>query len=418
MSRTQDSISFILGLNQLDDVSDTGPIETTESNELLAGLNMMPPATSETREDTVSNFTNQLSLWTNASFSFDGPMGHALIGDEEKKEDLDKPNEAALRDEHEERMQRYFAASSAYSNAARDKNRDRELDAMNPSGPGNALPQPAFHERLETPAAHAPLHASNREARPIPAPLQSFASTSQQVPTPPNGGPWDLTSTLALQYLLSRNPSMLGNIPQLQNGAPAPVPVPAPGGPVDVGIGAAWGQAQPTVRDVPEMLPAQRPKLNTPTKNAEEARVPWGNAVSPKAVKKRRSSLAMRDKEEQAANADYEMLKDAEGGAQDRIRLVDTGNIEADAEVNRQAIEEDKRRRNTLASARFRVKKKQREAALEISARELEGQVAELRQENERLRTENEWLRRLVNARPEGLSALLGANMNPAPPLE
>ena len=99
----------------------------------------------------------------------------------------------------------------------------------------------------------------------------------------------------------------------------------------------------------------------------------------------------------------------------DRVKLVDTGNPEADAETNRQAIEEDKRRRNTAASARFRVKKKQREAALEMSARELESQVNELKQDNERLRTENEWLKRLITARPEGLSSLLGASVQPQP---
>ena len=100
-----------------------------------------------------------------------------------------------------------------------------------------------------------------------------------------------------------------------------------------------------------------------------------------------------------------------------RQKLVDTGNPEADAEANRLAIEEDKRRRNTAASARFRIKKKQREAALELSARELENQVGELKQENERLRTENEWLRRLITARPEGISSLLGTSLpTHAPP--
>ena len=89
--------------------------------------------------------------------------------------------------------------------------------------------------------------------------------------------------------------------------------------------------------------------------------------------------------------------------ASDRVKLANTGNSQTDAETNRLALEEDKRRRNTLASARFRIKKKQREAALEMSARELEKQVNELKQENERLRSENDWLRRLIMSRPETL---------------
>ena len=57
---------------------------------------------------------------------------------------------------------------------------------------------------------------------------------------------------------------------------------------------------------------------------------------------------------------------------------------------------EDKRRRNTVASARFRLKKKEREAALEGKAKELETRVKKLERECEDLRRENEWLKGLV----------------------
>lgn len=57
---------------------------------------------------------------------------------------------------------------------------------------------------------------------------------------------------------------------------------------------------------------------------------------------------------------------------------------------------EDKRRRNTAASARFRLKKKEREAALERRAKELEDRVVELERECEGLRRENGWLKGLV----------------------
>ncbi|KAK1222773.1 hypothetical protein PQX77_014382 [Marasmius sp. AFHP31] len=57
---------------------------------------------------------------------------------------------------------------------------------------------------------------------------------------------------------------------------------------------------------------------------------------------------------------------------------------------------EDKRRRNTAASARFRLKKKEREFALETKAKELETRVNELEKECEALRRENGWLKGLV----------------------
>ncbi|KAG8907938.1 hypothetical protein FRB99_001446 [Tulasnella sp. 403] len=57
---------------------------------------------------------------------------------------------------------------------------------------------------------------------------------------------------------------------------------------------------------------------------------------------------------------------------------------------------EDKRRRNTQASARFRLKKKEREQAMESKCRELESKVGELERECEALRRENGWLKGLV----------------------
>ena len=57
---------------------------------------------------------------------------------------------------------------------------------------------------------------------------------------------------------------------------------------------------------------------------------------------------------------------------------------------------EDKRRRNTLASARFRLKKKEREVAMERRAKDLDDRVADLERECESLRKENQWLKSLV----------------------
>lgn len=69
---------------------------------------------------------------------------------------------------------------------------------------------------------------------------------------------------------------------------------------------------------------------------------------------------------------------------------------EPETPAARLAAEEDKRRRNTAASARFRVKKKQREQALEQTAKDLENKTLQLEQRIGRLETENEWLRGLV----------------------
>lgn len=63
---------------------------------------------------------------------------------------------------------------------------------------------------------------------------------------------------------------------------------------------------------------------------------------------------------------------------------------------NRGLDEEDKRRRNTAASARFRVKKKEREKALQQSAKSMMDKNAQLETRIKELEMENKWLRSLL----------------------
>jgi hypothetical protein len=74
-------------------------------------------------------------------------------------------------------------------------------------------------------------------------------------------------------------------------------------------------------------------------------------------------------------------------------------------EHGRVAAEEDKRRRNTAASARFRVKKKQREQALEKTAKEMSDRVTHLETKIQQLETENAWLKGLITEKSGGKSS-------------
>lgn len=69
---------------------------------------------------------------------------------------------------------------------------------------------------------------------------------------------------------------------------------------------------------------------------------------------------------------------------------------ESPEEDGRHMAEEDKRRRNTAASARFRVKKKQREAALEQTVKETTDKNDILEARVSQLELENHWLRGLI----------------------
>lgn len=75
--------------------------------------------------------------------------------------------------------------------------------------------------------------------------------------------------------------------------------------------------------------------------------------------------------------------------------------VPAFEDASRIAAEEDKRRRNTAASARFRVKKKQREQALEKSAKEMSDKVTALENRINQLETENKWLKGLITEKNE-----------------
>ena len=66
------------------------------------------------------------------------------------------------------------------------------------------------------------------------------------------------------------------------------------------------------------------------------------------------------------------------------------------------AAEEDKRRRNTAASARFRVKKKQREQALEKQTKEMSDKLAQLEGKVQQLEMENKWLKGLITDKNDG----------------
>lgn len=70
-------------------------------------------------------------------------------------------------------------------------------------------------------------------------------------------------------------------------------------------------------------------------------------------------------------------------------------------DASRVAAEEDKRRRNTAASARFRIKKKQREQALEQSAKQMSDKMTAMEARIQQLETENKWLKNLITEKNE-----------------
>ena len=83
------------------------------------------------------------------------------------------------------------------------------------------------------------------------------------------------------------------------------------------------------------------------------------------------------------------------------------GRVLSFEDASRMAAGEDKRKRNTAASARFRIKKKQREQALEKSAKEMTDKVTMLEGRISALETENKWLKSLVTEKHGGRDDIL-----------
>ncbi|KAL1965094.1 hypothetical protein VTN77DRAFT_6007 [Rasamsonia byssochlamydoides] len=79
-------------------------------------------------------------------------------------------------------------------------------------------------------------------------------------------------------------------------------------------------------------------------------------------------------------------------------------------EAARLAAEEDKRRRNTAASARFRIKKKLREQALERTVKEATEKNAALEARVSQLELENQWLKNLITEKNGGDPTSEGKN--------
>ncbi|KAI5809547.1 hypothetical protein DFH27DRAFT_508288 [Peziza echinospora] len=104
----------------------------------------------------------------------------------------------------------------------------------------------------------------------------------------------------------------------------------------------------------------------------------------------------------QTINFPSNPMNTASTTAKRKSSIMESASPESLEESSRMAAEEDKRRRNTAASARFRIKKKQREQALEKSAKEMSDKVSALESKINQLEMENKWLKNLITEKNMG----------------
>lgn len=497
----EDSNSFLFGLNHF---TSPGANPSSHSNDpshhanldrdggstsLLDGLGAFgaPGSSAPGHDHQAGNdiieggsFAEQLALWTNANFSFDGPTGHALLGDEEKDKDgkdkEDDQGDADRRAGKRSRKKKNDDAPNDTPNSGRNagngkrNGKDRLRDENQISAPHSPIQQrdsaglhshnyfgqqsnntdeSSSHNDNKSPSAFSGQPNGNFPSFSASTP---FANGHNGVPPssqPSTSGPLDLTSLLALQQLISQNPLALASLGSFNGLNPQLGALGSQlsgfGGNMNGQIlqqlhslqqqqqqqGTGPAHQQNGITSAPPSSPfpgAQFSGFNFANGNGQGINghhAPFGNAprgVAPNGFNgvNMHNSISQSATSSNSENSPGELRSSMDEGkirmtAEERadilskraverdnippLKLIDTGNPEADAEANRNAIEEDKRRRNTAASARFRMKKKQREAALESHTKELQDEMAELRAELDKLRNENQWLKGLIQVR-------------------
>lgn len=474
------------------------------TSSILAGLNAFSSEDADSDSNAASTgWQDQLALWTNASFSFDGPTGHALLLDEDKDDGSGRaegssrpngyhapqPNGQSHNDDADRHLQGNGHAhgggngNNDYSNGAGagpENTAASVHDAPEPTHRGHKLQADQLQQSQyfapptsnagegRRPGRNVSIRDDNRlrrhEASPEPSSADrnghtqdisigqnAFSAFSagqevdnhstpragqqqQQQHATPFGFPApfgqmspEFLQALAFQQILSGG----GASHEFPQGGQNPLALASL-----VSMGALnpafGGGMQPQGTGYPSQFP-QGPGMplypfhqsghstnasraaSTSSNDREDAKD--GKSFSKKRRQSRHTTEEM-SPDNALARADAEVGRAAREEIPP-LQLIDTGNPEADAEANRLAIEEDKRRRNTAASARFRIKKKQREQALEQTTKELESRVRELEESNSTLERENGWLKSLIHVRhghplvfPHGIP--LGASM-PSP---
>ncbi|KAF9574090.1 hypothetical protein EC968_007482 [Mortierella alpina] len=330
---------------------------------LIAGLNSDSPATNSTASP--EDYSADLSLWTNAEFTFDMPPGLGIFETDSGFADLAASNTVnsnlvpstdhdPVLGHHQPAEQHSldFLNLSSHQDARTVSLLERTRQ-RNPANDDEAQHRSELQEQTEAiNTFHSLLAAYSAAATQAQLQLQQQPSSTTSLPSLAPAALGAPTTPAAAKLL--RQPMPQYNKPAAKKQktsletvvvpSPAPAPAPAPS-------------------------TASAPSLKSP---------------SGKAVVKDDESSATSSKEPAESQDGYE------------LSAADSFSKDDPDYSSKVAAEEDKRRRNTAASARFRQKKKLREQALEQTAREKTARAEALEARVRELEMEVRWLRGLI----------------------
>ncbi|KAG8983270.1 hypothetical protein FRB90_006160 [Tulasnella sp. 427] len=328
---------------------------------LLQGLNLIQspptaPQPSSDAQDLLSSAAyadlSQLDLWTNVSFASDEPFV--------------PPSDLNSDDGDEKDSKQGESAATALS-----LKKKRDFLAKNPPS----------YLRHQLPSANA-LGEEQHATGSNPAPAAPAPAAAPLFP-PTNPAAYDFSTFLAMAgHQIS--PDVM-NLNQLLYANPFGQPPPFHP------FASAFQQPLAPIAPVP---PAPAATSAAPQPPSEST-----NPPPAKKPRSRKSSTAVAGSQAQSSTiAAPEQRPNPESRSPSVSDPLDDGSFEDDGAPTGRPMTaaEDKRRRNTAASARFRAKKKERENAMESRCKDLESKVGELERECEALRRENGWLKGLV----------------------
>ncbi|KAI6005938.1 hypothetical protein EDD15DRAFT_2384599 [Pisolithus albus] len=247
------------------------------------------------------------------------------------------------------------------------------------------------HKHKSKPSSSEDHDEENRTPPPLDIPHQDNHDQSSPVyPSDPTAAvtPFDLNSLLASFGANPFLPPAPVSVPPQNNAVPSQFSaIPSLAQLIALQTAHGVNYAVPPPPPPPPTVLAQPPAVHAPVQSSPTSG-PISASVPQPSAKRARSTV-----KNQSSLSDHSDISAAQSPQDPASPAASTQNETSSQTF---AAAEDKRRRNTAASARFRLKKKEREAALERRAKELEERVLELERECEGLRRENGWLKGLV----------------------
>ncbi|KAF9178262.1 hypothetical protein BGZ51_005172 [Haplosporangium sp. Z 767] len=365
---------------------------------LIANLNSESPVISSPED-----YSAELSLWTNAEFTFDMPPGLGIFEDDSRFEALSSMN-------HPSHAGLPTPATGASLVTETKIPTATKLVGHNPQ---SALDQQHLMEYLNLPQEESrplSLLERTRQRNPVNADQVSMPELQEQAAAI-NAfhsllAAYSASAQVQQQQQQLQQPQFVQQqqqAPQRSSGLPLLLPNIAPAtAPTTPAAAKLLRQPLPQYKAATTVAKKQAKALQTPAAIAPASVI----ALAPKspatananaiAAAATTASTAKAAKVAKVAPAAPLEEKDAENDDESEVSAIDSLSKDDPEYLSKLAAEEDKRRRNTAASARFRYKKKLREQALEQTAKEQTLRAETLEARVKELEMEVKWLRGLI----------------------